>query len=105
MPSAASKNVRGGGLGMGTRFEPAEAHVYAAVEAIIRDRHAHARSSDDGSHVDEQVAALLFFNDPATTEIYTLSLHDALPISSVCSGSRAPHSCSAGSGTQRSCRC
>src|SRR5258708_9122899 len=23
-----------------------------------------------------------FFNDPATTEIYTLSLHDALPISS-----------------------
>src|SRR5260221_1401592 len=26
---------------------------------------------------------LVFFNDPATTEIYTLSLHDALPISSV----------------------
>src|SRR2546422_1828710 len=25
--------------------------------------------------------ALLFFNDTATTEIYTLSLHDALPIS------------------------
>src|SRR5688572_31664879 len=24
-----------------------------------------------------------FFNDPATTEIYTLSLHDALPISFV----------------------
>src|SRR3712207_8932249 len=24
--------------------------------------------------------ALLFFNDTATTEIYTLSLHDALPI-------------------------
>src|SRR6516165_1011393 len=24
---------------------------------------------------------VLFFNDPATTEIYTLSLHDALPIS------------------------
>src|SRR3989442_3417463 len=24
-----------------------------------------------------------FFNDPATTEIYTLSLHDALPISVV----------------------
>ena len=24
----------------------------------------------------------LFFNDTATTEIYTLSLHDALPISS-----------------------
>src|SRR3712207_7047309 len=26
---------------------------------------------------------LFFFNDTATTEIYTLSLHDALPISSV----------------------
>src|SRR5438034_8614729 len=25
-------------------------------------------------------AAFFFFNDPATTEIYTLSLHDALPI-------------------------
>src|SRR3712207_8117750 len=25
-----------------------------------------------------------FFNDTATTEIYTLSLHDALPISFVC---------------------
>src|SRR5437868_15008162 len=27
--------------------------------------------------------SLFFFNDPATTEIYTLSLHDALPISDV----------------------
>src|SRR2546426_8136634 len=27
--------------------------------------------------------SLFFFNDTATTEIYTLSLHDALPISSV----------------------
>src|SRR2546422_5829404 len=27
---------------------------------------------------------LFFFNDTATTEIYTLSLHDALPISGFC---------------------
>src|SRR2546423_11836273 len=27
-----------------------------------------------------QVRSLFFFNDTATTEIYTLSLHDALPI-------------------------
>src|SRR3990167_991615 len=27
------------------------------------------------------VSAVLFFNETATTEIYTLSLHDALPIS------------------------
>ena len=26
------------------------------------------------------VVVFVFFNDPATTEIYTLSLHDALPI-------------------------
>src|SRR5207302_11469217 len=31
-----------------------------------------------------------FFNDPSTTEIYTLSLHDALPI--LCDRSRAPRS-------------
>ena len=31
--------------------------------------------------VEEVVVALVFFfNDTATTEIYTLSLHDALPI-------------------------
>src|SRR5438309_12116743 len=27
------------------------------------------------------LCSVFFFNDPATTEIYTLSLHDALPIS------------------------
>ena len=31
-----------------------------------------------------------FFNDTATTEIYTLSLHDALPISAKPSTSAAP---------------
>src|SRR2546430_12035142 len=31
-----------------------------------------------------------FFNDTATTEIYTLSLHDALPISSLWRCSRRP---------------
>src|SRR5207253_8850982 len=30
-----------------------------------------------------------FFTDPATTEIYTLSLHDALPILIIWSGARA----------------
>ena len=29
------------------------------------------------------VVVVFFFNDTATTEIYTLSLHDALPISAV----------------------
>src|SRR5256885_17042600 len=31
-----------------------------------------------------------FFNDTATTEIYTLSLHDALPISAALSPGRGP---------------
>src|SRR5262249_62356440 len=30
----------------------------------------------------------LFFNDPPTTELYTLSLHDALPISRLCRSAR-----------------
>src|SRR5437870_13345420 len=30
---------------------------------------------------DPKLSSFFFFNDPATTEIYTLSLHDALPIS------------------------
>src|SRR5258708_16589310 len=39
---------------------------------------------------------LFFFNDTATTEIYTLSLHDALPISPGWPGSSsALHACGA----------
>src|SRR5437870_10373510 len=34
------------------------------------------------------ISCFFFFNDTATTEIYTLSLHDALPIFFVC-GDRA----------------
>src|SRR2546429_8090050 len=32
------------------------------------------------SHVRNPLSFFFFFNDTATTEIYTLSLHDALPI-------------------------
>src|SRR5260370_39626337 len=39
----------------------------------------------DGLHLP---FAFFFFNDTATTEIYTLSLHDALPISRVESNGR-----------------
>src|SRR2546425_1315800 len=43
-----------------------------------------------------------FFNDTATTEIYTLSLHDALPIyrRQRC---RAPHAHRAAAGPRRGC--
>src|SRR3712207_8302410 len=47
-------------------------------------------------HADDLVAhslhfmLIFFFNDTATTEIYTLSLHDALPISPTCSSTTRP---------------
>src|SRR5256886_10913984 len=36
------------------------------------------------------ICSLFFFNDTATTEIYTLSLHDALPISATLEQDAAP---------------
>src|SRR2546430_10315873 len=39
------------------------------------------------------MGSFFFFNDTATTEIYTLSLHDALPISDVKSGRTRHASC------------
>src|SRR3989344_3661562 len=44
-----------------------------------------------------QVISLFFFNDTATTEIYTLSLHDALPICAPC-GRRPARACPSGKG-------
>src|SRR6266498_6158456 len=48
-------------------------------------------------------ANLFFFNDTATTEIYTLSLHDALPTSGrpACRACSPPATWRAG----RACRC
>src|SRR2546425_2855788 len=43
-----------------------------------------------------------FFNDTATTEIYTLSLHDALPISAARDGGETRRPSRAGSGAYRS---
>src|SRR5438876_7569499 len=48
-----------------------------------------------------------FFNDTATTEIYTLSLHDALPICALCTRSTSttrwwPTSCGTGARRRRS---
>src|SRR5438067_6475460 len=46
-------------------------------------------------------ASLFFFNDTAPTEIYTLSLHDALPIRSATTTSRPPRRMTAS--TSRAC--
>src|SRR2546430_12254339 len=47
------------------------------------------------------VLGFFFFNDTATTEIYTLSLHDALPISGLVERREVRQRHSAGRGGQR----
>src|SRR5258708_18893570 len=51
----------------------------------------------EGKAVLQPCVVFFFFNDTATTEIYTLSLHDALPISRVSSRAKV----SAGARDQR----
>jgi nicotinamide-nucleotide amidase len=51
--------LRRGEVEIVTRFEPADAGVYAEFERIVRDRHAGTLFSDDGSTVDQQVARML----------------------------------------------
>src|SRR3712207_7633454 len=50
------------------------------------------------------VVFFFFFNDTATTEIYTLFLHDALPISSSASPARNPVSSSRALSNPSRCR-
>jgi nicotinamide-nucleotide amidase len=54
-----------------TRYEPQEQEVYEAFEHVVRQRHADTLFSDDGSTVDDQVAALLRGEDGATQTIAT----------------------------------
>ncbi|HEY2200342.1 MAG TPA: competence/damage-inducible protein A, partial [Solirubrobacteraceae bacterium] len=51
-----------------TRYEPQEQGVYDAFEAVVHSRHADTLFSDDGSTVDDQVAALLRGKDGAPTQ-------------------------------------
>jgi nicotinamide-nucleotide amidase len=51
--------LRRGEIEVVTRFEPAQQAVYQAFEAVVRQRHADTLFSDDGTSVDDQVAALL----------------------------------------------
>jgi nicotinamide-nucleotide amidase len=51
--------MRGGEIEVVTRYEPDAAATYAALEALVRERHADTLFSDDGTTVDDQVAALL----------------------------------------------
>lgn len=51
--------LRRGEVEVVTRYEPSEAAVYEAFEAVVRERHADTLFSDDGTSIDEQVAGLL----------------------------------------------
>jgi nicotinamide-nucleotide amidase len=51
--------LRRGEVEVVTRYEPAAADAYAALESFIRERHTDTLFSDDGSTVDEQVARTL----------------------------------------------
>jgi len=51
--------LRRGEVEVVTRFEPAAAETYDALVATVRERHRDTLFSEDGSSVDEQVAALL----------------------------------------------
>jgi nicotinamide-nucleotide amidase len=51
--------LRRGEIEIVTRYEPDAEEAYAALEAVVRARHADTLFSDDGSTIDEQVAALL----------------------------------------------
>src|SRR5258708_6061349 len=53
----------------------------ACVAPILTGEGANLEKVGARAHVERGLRQLFFFNDTATTEIYTLSLHDALPIS------------------------
>src|SRR6266540_429148 len=48
-------------------------------ELVEQEEHEQFQGDEDAVHAGDE-GEDFFFNDPATTEIYTLSLHDALPI-------------------------
>jgi nicotinamide-nucleotide amidase len=51
--------LRRGEIEIVTRYEPPAEETYRALEALIRERHGDTLFSDDGSSIDDQVAALL----------------------------------------------
>jgi nicotinamide-nucleotide amidase len=51
--------LRRGEIEIATRYEPAQEGLYAAFVEVVRARHGDTLFSEDGSTIDEQVAALL----------------------------------------------
>src|SRR6476659_125187 len=74
------KHGRGGFASLG-KEEKASGQARNTVELIAPALGSNRSACRDGASQGDVQAGLFFFNDTATTEIYTLSLHDALPIS------------------------
>src|SRR5690554_3452161 len=74
-----------GGLGPALRARVTEASASPAKACgralVLFTKERSNEKEEDVAIRDDAGRARFFFNDPATTEIYTLSLHDALPIS------------------------
>jgi nicotinamide-nucleotide amidase len=66
--------LRRGEIEMVTRYEPESDAVYAQLLALLRDRHARAIFSEDGSRVDDLIAELLTGRRIATAESCTAGL-------------------------------
>jgi nicotinamide-nucleotide amidase len=57
-----------------TRYEPQDAQAYADLLGVLRERHGSQVFSEDGSQIDDQVAALLTGRQIATAESCTAGL-------------------------------
>jgi nicotinamide-nucleotide amidase len=66
--------LRRGEIEMVTRYEPDGASVYSELVGILRERHGRELFSEDGSSVDDQIAALLASRRIATAESCTAGL-------------------------------
>jgi nicotinamide-nucleotide amidase len=66
--------LRRGEIEMVTRYEPDAADVYVQLMKLLRERHGRDIFSEDGSSVDDQVAALLTGRRIATAESCTAGL-------------------------------
>jgi nicotinamide-nucleotide amidase len=69
--------LRRGEIEIATRYEPSGEDAYAALVEFIRERHRDTLYSDDGSTVDQQVAALLEGRTIAVAESCTGGLLSA----------------------------
>ena len=69
--------LRRGELEIVTRYEPDAASVYTQLMAVLRERHGREIFSEDGSRVDDQIAALLTGRRIATAESCTGGLLSA----------------------------